>query len=695
MKSNIIKFGVSTLLFRELSLEKALEKISKTDFKKIDLAIVPPTFCPHYQPLETNTEDDKRIKELFDHYQFELSTLNIFPGYFNRDKPEIVSKFIRRCVQIARQLSAHSITIPTGNKVDEKDWLANVKLIKKYLIQEAKVAHNNGIILSIEAPHCGTLTETIKLSKKFFDILDSEFIKCTFDTSHVLRGENSTLLDGIDTIGINKINHVHLRDTINEDISITPGKGHGDFKDFFQRIKESDYKGDIIFELEYHDYSEKQKYEELNFAFEYCNNFYYYNKLPIKLKFKSNKLYQIYKRFSYNPKAEIKRHKNLFMIAKKVNSIVMSLFPDDVYNGSWQKRYRFNKTKIIHHKPQSVVILKNPQEIYKIGIIGCGWAGMQMHGPGFERLNNVQIIGGYDIDKEKTYKFARRFNCKPYNTLEELVQDGKPDIAAICSREWAHYEATIYLLQNDVDVFCEKLMATRYSHARAMVDLAKKHNRVLGINYNYRFMPGIQKIKEIIEKKALGDLSFFNINVHAMAYAHALDLLSYLGGKITTVSGSYKNDNSIRAFGNTNWSLYDEDILYVPSIYSSVICEFENGFIGVVNSSYYYNLNSFVLSIEAVFRLGAITLNGINMYNTIGNLTYISKEKIRNIDMDHKKGVYAKGFEYTFYSSIESFMRAYTRGKPPETLSEQGLFNIELEKAIYRSNKEKTKINFS
>jgi predicted dehydrogenase len=208
-------------------------------------------------------------------------------------------------------------------------------------------------------------------------------------------------------------------------------------------------------------------------------------------------------------------------------------------------------------------------------------------------------------------------------------------------------------------------------------------------------MPGIQKIKEIIEEKALGELCFFNINVHAMAYAHALDLLSFFGGKILTVSGSFKNDNSIRKFRDTDWSIYDKDILYVPSVYASVTSEFENACIGVVNSSYYLDLEAFILSVEAVFQMGALTLNGINLFDCVGNLTYRSKEKLRKVDMNYRKGVFTNGFDYTFYRSIESFMRNYAEGKAPEIPGEQGLFNIELEKAIYQSNQQRCKILMS
>lgn len=687
------KFGVSTLLFRELPLEKALEKISYTKLRKVDLSIVLPKFCPHYNPLNTDKENDKKLKDLFEKHGLKLSSLNIVPGYFNKDDPQKVSRFIRRCVGITKLLGGHLITIPSGIKVDSNEWEQNVKMIKKYILEEAKFALDNGIQLSLETPHPGTLTESLKEVKLFYEILNTDFIKCTFDTSHIIKGKNNTLVEGLNVIGINRINHFHLRDAIGEETHFTPGKGHGDFSDFFRRIKNSDYKGDFIFELEFEDYSEKEKFKELDFALKYCFSLYSSDKIPLKMKIQTNQLYQLIFRFKHNPKSEIKRHKNIYLFFKRYKPLIVKAFPERVYIGGWVHRYRFNKDKIVTSKPKSVIIEKNPEKIYKIGIVGCGYAG-GMHAFGFQRLNNTEITGVFDIDKGRSEELAKRLNCKSYSSLKDLVKYAQPDIVSVCSKEWAHYEAVMYLLNHGVDVFCEKIMATRYKDALKMVQAAKKNNRVLAINYNYRFMPGVRKIKEVIEQKALGELAFININVHAMSYHHALDLLTFLGGKILIVSGVFNNDNNIRIFGGTDWSLYDEDILYVPSINATVTCEFENSALGIINSSYFYNLHSFVLSIEAVFERGCITLNGINMFDIIGRLTFFSQNKITKVNMNYKKGVYTKGYEYTFYSSIESFMKNYVERKLPETSGEQGLVNMILEKAIYKSAIEKTKIEF-
>jgi predicted dehydrogenase/sugar phosphate isomerase/epimerase len=688
------QFGISTLLFREVPLPKAIDRISHTPLKSIDLAIVPPKFCPHYDPINTNEDDDKKLRELIDHSGLRVVSLNIVPGYFNADEPTEVSRFIRRSVSIAQTLGGNSISLPSGKKADQ-DWEGNVRRVAGYLKEEAKYAGDHGIVLSLETPHVRTLTETLREVELFYEILDSEAVRCTFDTSHILRGEKNSLVDGLKAIGLKRISQFHLRDAMGEEISYTPGKGNGDFPEFFRRVKDAGFRGNFIFELEFDDYSEKQKFAELDFALRYCLSLYLYDTVPWRLGVQTHSLFQLFSRFKHNPVKEIKRHEKIFQALRKLKPAVRKLSREKVYQGRWVSRYRFRKNRVVTAKPNSIVVVKNPETILRIGIVGCGWAGQEMHGPGFERLNNTRIVGVYDIDESKTNQCARRFNCQGYSFLETLVRDAQPDIVAVCSREWAHHEAVMYLLCHGVDVFCEKIMATRYQDAVEMVHQAKRENRVLAINYNYRFMPGIRKIREVIEQKALGELVFFNINVHAMSYHHALDLLSFLGGRIVTVSATFNNDDRVRPFGNTDWSKYDPDILYVPSINASVTCEFESGAVGVVNSSYYYNLHSFVLAIEAVFEEGCVTLNGINMFDTTGGLSFRSNRKIHKVSLNHKAGVYARGYEYTFYSSIESFIRNYLDGIPSETTGEQGLLNILLEKAISRSHRDKVKVDFS
>jgi predicted dehydrogenase/sugar phosphate isomerase/epimerase len=675
------EFGVSTILFRELNLEKALDFINKTGYKWIDLTIVP-GFCPHYDLDNTCLEDDKRASELFSSYGLNISSLNISPGYYNIHDSKEIDRKINRAAQLATHLKTNIITIPSGAKVEQDRWNETTNMVAGHLKRIANTLNTEyGISLSIETPHLRTLTETIDECKRFYEILDSDIIKCTLDTSHIVAGGGNHVTGWVQNIGIERINHLHLRDARKQDISYTPGKGTFDYKELFSELIKAQYSGKLIFELEYHDYPVKKKLSELRFASQYCESILTKGKLSFSLKIRILPLCLFLEGFLFNPISEIKRHEKFFMFLRQYRKWIWGLFPEKIFEGRWVKRYRFNKNKCVVQKPGSVKIVDKPSRILKIGVVGLGYAG-RMHAEGFKRLNNCKIIGGFDIDPDKRDRFAGLYKCNSYSSLEDLVYDEKPDIISVCTREWLHYEAVMFCLKNKVDIFCEKLLATRIEHARKMVEAAKENNKILAVNYNYRFIPAIQKIKEVIEFKAMGKLSFFVINVHAYSYAHALDLLSFLSGKIHSVAAYNHNDPGKRIFAKTDWSVYDDDIQYIPSTALNVIVEFDNGSTGVINSSIHYPLHNYIMSIEAVFEEGIVNFNGMNMFNIKGKLSWYSNRRITAVNMKYSEKVYAKGYELSFYNSIQSFVKNYLENKKPETDGAMGLFNMELETKI-------------
>lgn len=683
--------GCSTLIFRELPLSEALERISINGFNYADICAVP-DFCPHLDILTVSDEVISELNGTLEKFKVHPATLNIFPGYLNSNNTKEVKKIVEKSIFIAKKIGAGSITIPSGAPTDEENWIETVKQIKPHLLNMANFAHECDIELSVEAPHKGTLVENIDQAQRFFDLVSDERVRCTFDTSHVTVGKRASLVEGLKRIGLDRINHIHLRDSLKEEIRVTPGKGQADFVPFMNELKRLNYTGSLIFELEYDDYSIKQKERELKFACSFVKSIVMDGDISLSQKIKTSGIYQLGERLYRNPKAEIKRHKNLHTVARKIKNGLFLFYPIKTYEGVWKNRWRIRRNKVIEQRPHSVKIQNNSKNLVRVGILGCGWAGTYMHGPAFQRLNNVKLVGMVDIDEQKAKIAGRKFSCNTYTDLEEFLEKEKPDLVSICTREWQHYEPAIKLLNSGVDVFCEKIMASRYEHGLGMVEAAKKNGRVLALNYNYRFMPGIRKMKEIIQEKAMGYLCFIDIKVHAFSYHHALDLLSYLGGTIKSVSAIYNNNNSLRDFGGTDWSKYDRDILYVPSINLSVTFELENEALATINSTYLLNANGFIMSIDSVFEYGAISLSGLNMFDTCGHLSFYSKKGLLNLDLDHKKNVFSKGYEYTFYKSIEAFITNYIDGNRPETTGEDGLYNMQIEKIVSESNKKGCRI---
>jgi predicted dehydrogenase len=585
--------------------------------------------------------------------------------------------------------------MPSGARGSVDKWEHDVLVVKKNLLEVNRYARDKGIFLSIESPHVRTLTETIEEARRFYEMIGDTSIKCTLDTSHVRRLGDVQPTDAIDALGIDRINHVHLRDAVGEEIIFTPGKGTVDFKSFFEDMKRKKYNGDFVLELEFDDLRESQRFAELEFAVKYCTQLLDSGELSMINRIQTSGVGKLIQRIARDPKAEIKRHSRLLSVLKRVKDKIKPYMPEKVYVGNWKRTLRWRKNRVIRHEMNSVKLDVKANKSIRVGVVGCGWAGMEMHAPGFQRLDNVELVGAYDIDVAKTENFAKRYGVKPCKDLDDLIINVKPDLVSVCTREWAHHEIVMRAITNGVDVFCEKLLSTRYRDGVEMVKTATENNRIFGMNYNYHYMPGVKKLKEIIVQQALGKIVLLNINVHAFSYAHALDLLTFLCGKIKSVSAYYRNDNSIRQFGGTDWKLYDSDILYIPSIATSVTVEFENGCIGIVNSSYYYDLYAFVLSIESIFERGNVTLNGINMFNTLGILSYHAAGSVKKVDMNYRKGVYAKGYEYTFYESIKDFIECYIASKAPPTSGCKGLFNMKLERAIAESTIRHRKIDLN
>jgi hydroxypyruvate isomerase len=105
-------------------------------------------------------------------------------------------------------------------------------------------------------------------------------------------------------------------------------------------------------------------------------------------------------------------------------------------------------------------------------------------------------------------------------------------------------------------------------------------------------------------------------------------------------------------------------------------------------------------SLVAVADLAArhgivITIESPHVNSVVGTLT--TNPRIRSIDMNYKSGIFAKGYEYTFYRSIESFMNesfmnAYVSGAEPETSAMHGVYIMQLERAVCESNRHGKKV---
>ena len=671
-------------------MSKALESIALDGFAQVELTVVP-GFCPHIDLEQEEIPNIEWLQTDLSNECLSVVSLNVAPGRLQPSHPRAVQAFYQRSIDLAVQLGVQLVTIPPGRRVQPEERQSALESAAHLIGDLADYAQTRGVVLSVESPHLNTLTEDVSESVELFRILSDDRIKCTFDTSHVFRGERVSLLEGLDEIGLDRVGNVHLRDVLGDDISITPGKGHADFAGFLAALRDRGYEGPVVIELECDHLADSLKRSEIRFAKRYISSLWSSSTLPLGLRVRTTSWFQLLERLSRDPKRELRKLPWLVDIVGDIKNQIARLKPPRMYDGYWRNKWFVRKQRPVFvpkAESASLVVPDIPTAAHqpiRVCIHGSGFAGTR-HGLGFRRLAGVKVVGICDIDVDKANVLGQRLGCASYTSLNEMIEAEKPNLVSICTREWQHYQPAKLLLESGIDVFCEKIMAAQYSAAREMVELARAHDRVLALNYNYRFLPGVQKLREVIQSQRLGCMRILDIKAHALSYHHALDLVSFLGGRICSVQAIYHNEDDLRPANRMDWSQFDRDILYVPSRNLSAIFELEDGTIANVTSSYFCSVKDFILSIDAIFDYGAVALTGLSTLDATGRLTWTPSGRMPGLDMNHKRGVFTPGLEYSFYKSIESFVQAYLQRELPETPGEQGVFIMRLEKAIAKAN---------
>jgi predicted dehydrogenase len=147
----------------------------------------------------------------------------------------------------------------------------------------------------------------------------------------------------------------------------------------------------------------------------------------------------------------------------------------------------------------------------RVGIIGCGFAGM-MHGIAFQPYidsGEVKLVASCDIAEENAAKMAKEYDMEAHCAdWQDIVRSEDIDAVSIALPHYLHAEVAIAAAEAGKHVLCEKPMATSLEDCDRMIQAAKDANVNLMIAETYRFMPTMVKIKEIIESGKIGDIFF-------------------------------------------------------------------------------------------------------------------------------------------------------------------------------------------
>lgn len=139
----------------------------------------------------------------------------------------------------------------------------------------------------------------------------------------------------------------------------------------------------------------------------------------------------------------------------------------------------------------------------KVGILGAGYAA-SLHADILNQDERVEIVGVADLFQDKAEELAKSINgsVKAVQELDDLLNLGV-DTVYVTTPNTLHVPPVLKCLENNVNVFCEKPMATTEEDARKIFEASKKSKATYNLGMSRRFANAHKKIKSLIDEERL------------------------------------------------------------------------------------------------------------------------------------------------------------------------------------------------
>ncbi len=149
----------------------------------------------------------------------------------------------------------------------------------------------------------------------------------------------------------------------------------------------------------------------------------------------------------------------------------------------------------------------------RLGFLGVGWIG-------FHRLEAILRSGEAEITaaadpKETALERVRELapDVRTVSGLDALL-DGDLDGVVIATPSAGHAEQSIAALESGCAVFCQKPLGRSAEEVRAVVDAARRADRLLGVDLSYRHLSGANLIRNLVHKGEIGTVYAANMVFH-------------------------------------------------------------------------------------------------------------------------------------------------------------------------------------
>ena len=124
----------------------------------------------------------------------------------------------------------------------------------------------------------------------------------------------------------------------------------------------------------------------------------------------------------------------------------------------------------------------------RIGVIGVGHLG-QHHVKHYKTLDNVELIGVFDIDRERSSEISKKFDVKVFDNLNSILE--KVDALSIVTNTEHHFKIAEKCLKSKRHVFIEKPITAMIEEADKLLSIAEQNKVLIQVGHIERLNPAL------------------------------------------------------------------------------------------------------------------------------------------------------------------------------------------------------------
>lgn len=138
-----------------------------------------------------------------------------------------------------------------------------------------------------------------------------------------------------------------------------------------------------------------------------------------------------------------------------------------------------------------------------IGIIGCGGRG-RLYSRLFQSISQVHLYAYADIKESSAKTCLEEFGGEYYTTdVDKIISDSKVDAVVISTWHDTHTEYAVKAANSGKHILIEKPLALTIEECDRIGEAVDKTGVKLMVCFKMRFMPMVQRVKELIHKPIL------------------------------------------------------------------------------------------------------------------------------------------------------------------------------------------------